>query len=198
MRWWTLALSTDSPAQYLSLEDTWQRLGAQLGRPAGLVVELGAGCGLAGLAVSVSVAGRVKSSPPAVLLTDLAAVVPLLQRNVARNPLAAGVAVAPLVWGDPASTSAALGPGRQADIVLGADLVYRQPNVEPLLAALSQVLRVGGIAVLALDTSHCPEAVADFLARAAETHAVRRVPHSQLAAGYACEDVAVVELLRLR
>ena len=197
---------TDSLAQYLSLESTWQRLEAQLGRPAALVVELGAGTGLAGLAVAVSVSQRRVTPQPAVILTDLAAVVPLLQRNVARNPLAVGVTVAPLVWGDSASACAALGPGRQADLVVGADLVYRQPNVAPLLAALSQVLCVGGIAVLALDTSHCPEAVDDFLARARQPDAeldaparydVRHVDAQELPAGFACDDISVVELQRL-
>ena len=197
---------TDSLAQYLSLESTWQRLEAQLGRPAALVVELGAGTGLAGLAVAVSVSQR-RATPTAVILTDLAAVVPLLQRNVVANPLAVDVTVAPLVWGDSASACAALGPGRQADLVVGADLVYRQPNVAPLLAALSQVLRVGGIAVLALDTSHCPAAVDDYLARARQPDAeldaparyeVRHVDAQELPAGFACDDISVVELQRLQ
>jgi predicted nicotinamide N-methyase len=197
----------------LSLESTWQRLSAQLGRPAALVVELGAGTGLAGLAVAVAVTNRVSETgeapPPTFLLTDLAAVVPLIQRNVARNhPLIekATVAVAPLVWGDRDSACAALGPGRQADLVLGADLCYRQPNVAPLLAALSHVLRVGGIAVLALDTTHCPEAVIDFLSRAKQPdgesdeparYDVRHVDAQELPEGFACDDITVVELHRV-
>jgi predicted nicotinamide N-methyase len=142
-----------------------------------------------------------------VLLTDLEAVVPLLQRNTERNPRAAGVvAVAALRWGDADSAIAAMAPAAAADVVVGADLVYRQPNVQPLLAALSQTLRVGGVAVLALDLQHCPEAVDDFIARAKQPDAerdtaarydVRQVAADELAQGYACSEVCVVELWRL-
>ena len=199
-------------AAYLSRPATVAALEARLRSPCAAVLELGAGTGLAGLALAAS------TSLPrgaAVTLTDLAPLVAFLRDNVRRNakqlaaPGAARVAVAALRWGDAnaAAAAAALTCGdetrRQVDCVIGADLCYRQENVAPLLAALAQLVRPGGVAVLALDTSHCPEAVDDFTSRAAAAAEeglacfdVVPVPRDELDATYRCAEVRVLQLWR--
>ena len=211
-------------AAHLSRRATLAALEARLGRPCASVLELGAGTALAGLSLAVSGALRGDAAAgapgPVVVLTDLAPLCDFMRVNVARNaaalaaPYAARVVVAPLRWGDPmaAAAAAALAHGgddaaHHVDCVIGADLCYRMENVTPLLAALAQLLRPGGVAVLALDTSHCPEAVDEFTRRAAAPDAgagddasarfeVRRVPRDELHATYRCADVRVLEVWR--
>ena len=205
-------------AAHLSRRATVAALEARLGRPCASVLELGAGTGLAGLALAASGAlprGAV------VVLSDLAPLRDFLSANTSLNaaalaaPGAARVVVAPLRWSDAAAAAAAAvltheGSSEAAehvDCVIGADLCYRMENVTPLLAALAQLLRPGGVAVLALDTSHCPEAVEEFTRRAAAPDAgrgddvaarfeVRRVPRAELHATYRCADVRVLEAWR--
>jgi predicted nicotinamide N-methyase len=196
-------------AAYLSRRSTVAAMEARLGRPCASVLELGAGTGLAGLALAAS--GALPRGA-AVALTDLAPLCDFLRLQVARNaqPLAAKsrVLVAPLRWGDADAAAAAAAAtcgdpdALHVDCVIGADLCYRQENVSPLLGALTHLVRPGGVAVLALDTSHCPEAVEDFTARAASGDAscacfdVRRVPRAELHATYRCADVRVLQLWR--
>ena len=212
-------------AAHLSRRATLVALEARLERPCASVIELGAGTGLAGLALAASGALRrdtAAGTPDVVVaLTDLAPLCDFLRVNVARNaaalaaPHAARVVVAPLRWGDPVAAAAAAAlmhygshdANHHVDCVIGADLCYRMENVTPLLAALAQLLRPGGVAVLALDTSHCPEAVDEFTLRAAAPDAccgddasarfeVRRLPRDELDATYRCADVRVLEAWR--
>jgi predicted nicotinamide N-methyase len=198
-------------AAYLSRRSTVAAMEARLGRPCASVLELGAGTGLAGLALAAS--GALPRGA-AVALTDLAPLCDFLRSQLARNaqPLAAKsrVLVAPLRWGDADAAAAAAAAtcgdpdALHVDCVIGADLCYRRENVSPLLAALTHLVRPGGVAVLALDTSHCPEAVQDFTARAASgapdascaRFDVRRVPRAELHATYRCADVRVLQLWR--
>ena len=208
-------------AAHLSRRATLTALEARLGRPCASLLELGAGTGLAGLALAASGA---MPRGAVVALTDLAPLCDFLHANAARNaavlaaPGAARVVVAPLRWGDAAAAAAAAALTRKDDVdadeathrvdcVIGADLCYRMENVAPLLAALAQLLRPGGVAVLALDTSHCPEAVDEFMRRAAVPDAgcgddlaarfeVRRVPRAELHATYRCAEVRVLEAWR--
>ena len=115
--------------------------------PGALVLELGAGvCGLPSLLLAAGGGGARH-----VVATDMPAVLPLLSRNAqAAAEAAAGpggerdgggscVRVAPLAWGEAGGVSAlragALG-GRAPDVILGADVVYHEPLIAPLLAAL--------------------------------------------------------------
>ena len=189
-------------AQHLGRESAWKKLCAQLPCPApALVLELGAGTALAGLAVH-----RCHRVP--VLLTDLDSALPLTQRNAKAARQAAARAAKPhmppaplnvvaLKWGDPASTAAALG-GKRACVVVAADVCYRMLNVPLLISTLSAVLRPGGVAVLALDTSHCPEAVQECRERAEALFRVRQVSAEELSPGYNWPSVIVLEVWNVK
>ena len=152
------------------------------------VLELGAGTGVAGLALAST------GLPSAVALTDLPGVCAFLRHNAARNkaappprdgfgknrtvgksqkriepiqPLVAAipadvaVAVAPLRWGvetDVANLNAAF---RNPRVVLGADLAYTENAavVEKLAATVRACVPRGGVAVFASCRDHRPESV---------------------------------------
>ena len=125
------------------------------------VLELGAGTGLAGIAAALLIA----PPPPAprVLLTDKEGELAALRRTVALNRPqlqqlrpACACEVRALSWGDDAAVAAAVdwlgkagegeGGGDEAEedtgglLVLGADVVYRDDLVAPLVATLSALL----------------------------------------------------------
>ena len=103
------------------------------------MLELGSGTGVVGIAAACLGA--------AVLATDVPEVLSLLRGNMARNAglvAAAGgsVAAAALNWEVPeaaAEVEATLS-GRQADWVLGADLVYSLAPVAPLVRTLAALV----------------------------------------------------------
>jgi predicted nicotinamide N-methyase len=112
-------------------------------------VEVGAGLGLVGL-----VAARL--GPARVLLTDMVASQPLLERNIARNAAlhpASGAVLraAELLWGD-AEQLAAAGPG-QWDLVLASDLIYgyNEDLVRALVGTVHALLAPGGALLVAYE-----------------------------------------------
>jgi predicted nicotinamide N-methyase len=129
-------------------------------------LELGAGCGLAGIAAALRGA--------AVTLTDIAGVLPRLRRNVEVNRHllaeaeggAATLDVAELDWtrlagalADPAATVRA-----PYDVILLADCVYQADIVEPLVDAL---IALSGPKTVILCALRCRfRFQADFLAQA--------------------------------
>jgi len=109
-------------AEYLS---TWQPAGLQ-------VVELGAGCGLPGIVLAKGGAF--------VTLTDVPWLLQMLEYNVAANfspydPLRPYVS--PLRWGNDADAASVLQViGRPPDLLIGADLVYREQDFDALLTSI--------------------------------------------------------------
>ena len=103
------------------------------------VVEVGAGCGLPGLVAAAVGARRVT-------LTDLPEALASLRRNASENARAVSCEVTceALRWG-------AHGAGLpDCDVVLGADVVYKEALIAPLLSTLrALVFRVGQTCVLA-------------------------------------------------
>jgi len=110
---------------------------------AGEVLELGAGCGLAGLAAAALGAREV------VLTDNEPEVLALLARSAARYPAAR---VLELCWGDAASHAAlAAATGRQAySLVLGADVIFWSHAVPLLFDTVARALaRPHGVFLLA-------------------------------------------------
>jgi predicted nicotinamide N-methyase len=110
------------------------------------VIELGAGCGIAGLAAASLGAAHVT-------LTDLnEATLTNLRHNVEsnRNDVAGAVRVDRLDWSDPASWPSCC---ERAQLLLGADLLY-DGAAAPLLAALARRLLKPGGAFLHCGPTH--------------------------------------------
>jgi predicted nicotinamide N-methyase len=137
------------------------------------VVEMGAGCGLAGLVASHVDANQV-------ILTDGNDVVlDLLQRN--SESRAANVKALKLIWGDGENLSRVLKDMMHVDVVIAADVVQWPAVIEPLLHSVKVLLR----------TSECetPMLLLGIVNRAQSTYdmffelaaklgfSCRRVPH---------------------
>lgn len=123
-------------------------------------LDLGSGTGIVGLAAAAS------GGFTHVVLTDLPSVVPLLERNVERNRAAIddGVSVEsmPLCWDDVAKLqhcACSFGP---FDLLVGGDLLYRLPVVEPLLVAVSHLASKQTTVLLAASLQHSPETISRF------------------------------------
>mmetsp|Transcript_32077 Transcript_32077/g.92159 ORF Transcript_32077/g.92159 Transcript_32077/m.92159 type:complete len:291 (+) Transcript_32077:70-942(+) len=97
------------------------------------VLELGAGCGLVGIACAHLGAEAT--------LTDAAEVLPMTRRNVGANPLPASagraIRVRELAWGCDVREAF---PRGSFDLVLGSDLTYYQSLYNPLLLTLLQLV----------------------------------------------------------
>jgi predicted nicotinamide N-methyase len=110
---------------------------------AGEVLELGAGCGLAGLAAAALGARGV------VLTDNEPEVLALLARSAARYPSAR---VLELSWGDAAShaaLAAACGGRQRFSLVLGADVIFWSHAVPLLFDTVRRVLAPRGVFLLA-------------------------------------------------
>lgn len=97
------------------------------------VLELGAGCGMTGMAAAQC--GAVVTS------TDLPDSLPNLQRNLSLNSFFNGT-VRELDWNFPSS----LCEPSQYDIIIGCECVYHEPIVEPLVRTVDYHLKPGGVA----------------------------------------------------
>ena len=137
------------------------------------VVELGAGFGALGLVCAALGAAHV-------VLTDMPDALPLLEAVAAANPQLA-VAVAPCTWGVDADVRRLVADGGRFDVVLAADVVYKQAAAvqESLAATQAALLGDGGEAIVGYEfrgsmledlpwmeaiTAHFPEPVSESLA----------------------------------
>ncbi|GMS89759.1 hypothetical protein PENTCL1PPCAC_11934, partial [Pristionchus entomophagus] len=89
------------------------------------ILELGAGLGLPSIALSLL------SSPSRIIATEQSLGLPLLQRNVQANM--AAVKTVELDWSTPSSSSVS---SSHFDVILGADLVYKEEAFEPLIRTI--------------------------------------------------------------
>ena len=110
-----------------------------------VVVELGAGvCGLPALVLGGAAAARAEGGRRAcVVATDVPDMLPLLAQNVAAAGV--GVDVAPLTWGSTQDVPALAAHlrGRVPSLIVGADIVYHEPLIDPLLDALRRLTEPG-------------------------------------------------------
>ena len=113
------------------------------------LLELGAGCGVAGLWAAA------RASPACVYLSDYNELtVSNLRRNVAANAACcAPCDVAAVDWDDestwPLEPGCAEGEPRTFPVVIGADLVYRRSYARKLASVLERMVQPGGRFVLA-------------------------------------------------
>jgi len=85
------------------------------------VIELGAGCGLLGIALAAA-----KKARP-VVVTDQPSAMENLARNVERNPIK-NLTAETLTWGD--------NHGKTYDVICGTDVVFKKTLVKPLLETM--------------------------------------------------------------
>jgi predicted nicotinamide N-methyase len=172
------------------------------------VLELGAGTGVAGLALAAT------GLPTAVALTDLPGVCDFLRHNASRNketkrfseqrttkesssrksislpaiPQDVALAVAPLRWGVKQDVAKLHRSFRNPKVLLGADLAYTEDVsvVRRLAATVSLCVPFGGVAVFASCRDHRPESV-DLLEKLLVSDGefeARRVRGDELAEGF--------------
>jgi predicted nicotinamide N-methyase len=173
------------------------------------VLELGAGTGVAGLALAAT------GLPTAVALTDLPGVCDFLRHNASRNketsscfsaarttkesssrksislpaiPQDVALAVAPLRWGVKTDVAKLHPSFRNPKVLLGADLAYTEDVsvVRRLAATVSSCVPLGGVAVFASCRDHRPESV-DLLEKLLVSDGefeARRVRGDELAEGF--------------
>ncbi|KAI9221181.1 putative methyltransferase-domain-containing protein [Blastocladiella britannica] len=99
------------------------------------IAEVGAGIGLLSLALGALGAK--------VTATDLASVVPILQRNLDLNPAhAASVTAAALDWGD---ATAGAPPGSPFDLILACDCIYSEVSSSDLAVCLHRICAPGTV-----------------------------------------------------
>ncbi|KAG0619012.1 hypothetical protein M758_4G109100 [Ceratodon purpureus] len=144
-------------------------------------IELGAGCGLAGIAAAALGAKKT-------ILTDFPENLPLLDRNAAANSLTDVVSTAPLTWGSELALEVL-----KFDVVLATDIMYYDDAVEPLLVTLQGLSGKNTKIFMAYGRNR--QAEATFM-RAVEkcTLSMRKLPDSELDDVYQCVDVDVYEL----
>ena len=179
------------------------------------VLELGAGTGVAGLALAST--GR----PSAVVLTDLPGVCDFLRHNATRNatpprrardgknrssrgrsdsvdrprapiPAHTALAVAPLRWGVASDVARLRAAFRAPRLTLGADLAYSEDAaaVEKLCATVRRCVPRGGVAVFASCRDHRPASVdlLETLLTNDGAFEARRVRGDELAEGFGREE----------
>jgi len=150
-------------------------------------IELGAGCGLVGLAAAALGAEM--------LLTDLPGNLRLLRANVRANSSAVsgGVRVRPLVWGERlADDVVACAP---YDLVLATDVFYTREAMPALLASLCAL--AGETTEVLLAAGRNRHAAADFFELVEPHFAIERCEREDLHPVYQCPDVDVWTLRRL-
>ncbi|KAL2613080.1 hypothetical protein R1flu_024772 [Riccia fluitans] len=155
------------------------------------VIELGAGCGLAGLGMALLGCD--------VVVTDQVEVLPLLLRNVERNLSRAKytasdnsymgsigkVDVAELDWGNEAHIAAVEPP---FDYIIGTDVVYKEQYVEPLIYTILAL--AGPKTTVLLGYEFRSSGVRELLGELCQKHfSVKRVLHSKMDPKYQHPDI---------
>ncbi|RWR89612.1 protein-lysine methyltransferase METTL21D [Cinnamomum micranthum f. kanehirae] len=145
-------------------------------------VELGAGCGPAGMALSLLGLSNIT-------LTDIAPVMPALKRNLKRNrpALQRNLKTAVLYWNNHKQLEAL---GAPFDFVIAADVVYLEDGVPHLVSAMEALVAPSGVVLLGYQL-RSPEAHQLFWELAERVFSVEKVPHEHLHPDYAYEETDV-------
>ncbi|XP_020579900.1 protein-lysine methyltransferase METTL21D-like [Phalaenopsis equestris] len=145
-------------------------------------IELGAGCGPAGIALTALGLD--------IILTDIAPVMPALRRNIKRNRFALPKTPkhAQLYW-NKAEQIRSLNP--PFDLVIAADVVYMEDSAAQLVSAMDALVAPSGAVLLGYQL-RSPEAHRIFWDRCSEVFPViEKVPHEDLHPDYAYEETDV-------
>ncbi|BBN17725.1 protein N-lysine methyltransferase METTL21D [Marchantia polymorpha subsp. ruderalis] len=163
------------------------------------VIELGAGCGLAGLGMALLGCD--------VVVTDQIEVLPLLLRNVERNLSRAKytasdcsymgsigkVDVAELDWGNETHITAT---GPPFDYIIGTDVVYKEQYLEPLINTILAL--AGPKTTVMLGYEFRSSGVRELLGQLCQKHfSVKRVLHSKMDPKYQHPDIDLF-IMRVR
>lgn len=145
-------------------------------------VELGAGCGAAGMGLHLL-------GLTDLVLTDISPVMPALKRNLKRNKPALGKALkhSVLYW-NRAEQIGALNP--PYDVVVATDVVYIEESVGPLVSAMEALVADDGVVLLGYQL-RSPEAHKLFWDMSERVFEIHKVPHEHLHPEYAYEEADV-------
>lgn len=166
------AIDSSSPNPYAELLDFRRRR----------AVELGTGCGVAGMAFHLL--GLTE-----IVLTDVVQVMPALKHNLKRNKAALGKLLKTSVvsWSNRDQISALNPP---FDLVIAADVVYIEESVGQLVAAMESLMKEDGAVLLGYQI-RSPEADKLFWELCDVVFRIEKVPHEHLHAEYAYEEADV-------
>ncbi|KAK4770178.1 hypothetical protein SAY87_030710 [Trapa incisa] len=145
-------------------------------------IELGTGCGVAGM-------GLFLLGLYDVVLTDIPPVMPALKHNLKRNKPALGKALKTTVlcWNNPDQIKALNPP---FDVVFATDVVYIEESVRHLLSAMATLVKPEGVVLLGYQV-RSPEADKLFWELCDEAFHKEKVPHEHLHPDYAYEEADV-------
>lgn len=145
-------------------------------------IELGAGCGPAGM-------GLFLLGLNDVVLTDIAAVMPALKHNLKKNKpvLKKTLKTAQLCWVNRAQMKALSPP---YDVVFAADVVYIEETVRPLVETMAALVAETGVVLLGYQV-RSPEAHELFWEVCEEVFEIEKVPHEHLHQEYNYEETDV-------
>lgn len=144
-------------------------------------IELGAGCGLAG--ISAAVLGAKKT-----VLTDFPENLSLLERNIVANKLTDVASTAPLTWGNKLALEES-----DFDVVLATDLMYYDDAVQPLILTLQALS--GNHTRIFMAYGRNRQAEETFMKAMEKSNLfMRKLKNVELDDVYQCVDVDVYEL----
>lgn len=172
-RWAQSRAPPDSPNPYAQLLDFGGKR----------AVELGCGCGVAGM-------GMYLLGLTDIILTDIAPVMPALKRNLKVNKplLRKNLKYSILYWNNNTQINALNNP--PFDLVIAADVVYIEESVPHLVSAMESLLAPDGVVLLGYQL-RSPEAHALFWELCRQVFDIEKVPHDHLHPDYAYEETDV-------
>ncbi|KAF5732582.1 protein N-lysine methyltransferase METTL21A [Tripterygium wilfordii] len=145
-------------------------------------VELGTGCGVAGMAFHLL-------GLTDLVLTDIAPVMPALKHNLKRNKQTLGknLKSAILYWNNQDQIKALNPP---FDVVIATDVVYIEESVGQLLNAMEALVADDGVVLLGYQI-RSPEADKLFWELCDKAFLIEKLPHDHLHPDYAYEETDV-------
>ncbi|XP_031255377.1 putative methyltransferase-like protein 21E pseudogene [Pistacia vera] len=145
-------------------------------------VELGAGCGAAGMAFYLL-------GLTDIILTDISPVMPALKRNLKRNKPVLNKALKTSVfyWNNQDQIKALNPP---FDVVIAADVVYIEESVGQLVRAMEALVADDGVVLLGYQL-RSPEAHKLFWEMSEKVFEIEKVPHEDLHPDYGYEETDV-------